>query len=134
MSLTLSKQAVFTRINGDATIMGILGQAPYPDRLPKNAVFSTTKVAMVIDGASVREAGAKEAQTITLHLYSQSHDRAAQAVDRLYVLFDSKYWKDLSVGGGAKALSIIDFETDANDPDAEFIHKIVRLDVRFAAL
>lgn len=132
MSLTTTKQAVYERIINDGPTMALLGQPPYPDRLPKNATFSTTKVAVVIDGLSIRARGFKEDQAITLHLYSRSHDRAAQVVDELYRLFDSKFWLVLGVAAPHKALTIVDFETDQNDPDAEFIHKIVRLNVKFA--
>lgn len=132
------KAAIWTRVRDDPAIMGptrLDGRGPFLGRLPKDSPHSRRVAAVTFEGETTLARGAKEDQTITLHVWAFSHDLVedvAADLDRLFHPTPGRHWIPLAVSGGGRAYVRREFAADLPDPGSELWHKVYRLRVRYA--
>jgi hypothetical protein len=129
------KIAVWNRIEGDPTIMNLLGQTPpYPGRVLREAPPSADVGRITYVGETLLARGSKEDQTLTLAIWAYSHDLVediAANLDRLFRPTVSRYWIELPVTEG-RAFVRKEFTRDLPDIGSELWRKIYRLRIKFA--
>jgi hypothetical protein len=128
------KAAVYTRITADPTLMNLIDQrGPFPGRLPQDAPQSREIGAITYDGETLVVRGSKEDVTITLHIWTYTHDLAeiiAGHLDRLFRPDPGRQWFQLTVSDG-QAFVRREFGVDVPDRRSELFHRVVRLRVRY---
>jgi hypothetical protein len=125
------KRAVWAQITADATLMAKLTAAPWPGRLPDTAPATRTRAAITMDSDTTVAKGTRFVVTLALHVWSLSHDLAADVCADLRRLFDPsaprRMWRLLPTAGGERVAVRVEFEEDAPDPESEVFHRILRL-------
>jgi len=131
-TLRLIKEAIFSRVIGDATIMAKLARPPLVSYIPDPTKFGNQKAVIQYLGQFELRSPSKEEYRIFMNVVSYSHDLNDEVVYHLERLFHARgrtHWKILNLSDGNRAYIRRETVTDVPAEDSQLFVKNVEFRV-----